>query len=245
MHCADTSQAVSPWQYKDLDNSNTQDAWVQYSDYLFPQRWQGLVGPNAFKPDIIEILTWNDWTESHYLRHLPSKDPKATDYVKLGNQGDYVDDMNHNPWRIIASYYISWIKTGSPPTITQDQIVFWYRIHPKGAVCLAGSSTQIRNYNLPGDAVFVWALVTQPSTISTSVGTNKFYMSRADPSGPSMNMVPFPPEIYLGGSAWPESAVMRNGQAVAYNKGSQAISSNCGYQNFNAHVVLAGQGSNF
>ena len=43
------------------------------------------------QPDIIELLTWNDFTESHYLRDLPSEtDTSATDYVTLGDMGGYV-----------------------------------------------------------------------------------------------------------------------------------------------------------
>lgn len=239
-----TSLAISPWQYKDLNDDNVEDSWVQYSDYLFPHRWQSLVGPNAFKPDILEILTWNDWSESHYLRNLPSSSESATDFIELGQTGGYVDSMNHAPWRVIAKYYLTWMKTGNPPPISMDQVVFWYRTHPKDAVCLAGSSTTIRNKGLVTDAVFAWALVSAPATISMSVGSNAFWLFHADQTGPYMNMVPFPPEVFVGGSVTPEVAIIRNGAVQQVNKGVQPISSNCGYQNFNAAVVLVGPGVN-
>lgn len=101
---------------------------MSYSDTLFTQRLHA-VANSAFAPDIIEILTWNDFCESHYLRDIPSTDETATDYVTYSDGMDnYVLEMNHAPWRIIARYYISWWKTGKAPIITMDQVVYWYRM---------------------------------------------------------------------------------------------------------------------
>ncbi|KAK4931339.1 hypothetical protein LTR66_016047, partial [Elasticomyces elasticus] len=62
--------AISPWQYKDLNNGNPLDSWVAYSDTLFPSRFESLLDLATTQPDIIELLTWNDFSESHYLRDL-------------------------------------------------------------------------------------------------------------------------------------------------------------------------------
>jgi glucan endo-1,3-alpha-glucosidase len=72
----------------------------------------------------------------------------------------YVDGQDHSPWRIIAKYYISWWKNGKKPIITEDQVVFWYRVHQKNAECNQGSKT-IRNSNPVEDAIFAWAAVTE------------------------------------------------------------------------------------
>ncbi|KAK5700379.1 hypothetical protein LTR17_022987 [Elasticomyces elasticus] len=234
--------AVSPWQYKDLNNGNPLDSWVAYSDTLFVDRWQQLVGDNAIKPDIIEILTWNDFCESHYLRNLPDEnDTSAKDYVELGDMGAYVWGQNHAPWRIIAKYYIAWMKQGYAPAITMDQVIFWHRVHPKDTSCYGGSSTAIRNANMPADAVFAWALVSQKSTISMSVGSNQYWEFEADGSGPSMGMVPFPDNA---NGAVPEVSIMRGGQAVHTSNSTQAISTDCSWQNFNPVVNLVGPGIN-
>lgn len=218
------------------------DNWVAYSDMLFPTRFESLTSQNDINPDIIELLTWNDFCESHYIRDLPSSSTSATDYADLGEMGNYVKDMNHAPWRIIAKYYISWWKTGKAPAITMDQVVFWYRTHPKDASCYYGSSTPVRNKDMPVDAVFAWALVSDSSTISMSVGSNKYYEFHADASGPSMSMVPFPDD--LGSGVTPEVSIMRNGQAIHTGKGSQEITSSCQWQNFNPNVNLVGEGIN-
>lgn len=231
---------MSPWQYKDLNDGNPMNAWVAYSDMLFPNRFKQITSDNEVQPDIIEILTWNDFCESHYIRDLPSQDINASDYVELGDMGAYVYGQDHSPWRIIAKYYISWWKNGTPPPITADQVVYWYRVHPKATICTGGSSTAIRNNEYPVDAVFAWALVTSASTISMSVGTNKYWTFKADGSGPAMNMVPFPEYVSQTGVS-PEIAVMRNGVVVASGTGEVAISSACDWQNFNPVVGLVGK----
>lgn len=218
------------------------DAWVAYSDTLFPQRFESLTSQDDINPDIIELLTWNDFCESHYIRDLPSTDMSAHDYVELGEMGNYVEGQNHAPWRIIAKYYISWWKTGKAPAITMDQVVFWYRVHPKDASCPMGASTSIRNSDYVNDAVFAWALVKDSSTISMSVGSNKYYQFHADASGPTMGTVPFPSD--LGSGVTPEVAIMRNGNMIEHAKGSQVITSSCEWENYNPNVNLVGGGIN-
>ncbi|EMC93240.1 glycoside hydrolase family 71 protein [Baudoinia panamericana UAMH 10762] len=232
--------AVSPWQYKDLNDGNPLDAWVAYSDTLFPDRLRQLTS-DAIQPDIIELLSWNDFCESHYLRDLPSQDITAKDYVELGDMGNYVWGQSHSAWRVIAKYYLHWWKNGSPPAITEDQVVFWHRVHPKDAVCTGGSSTGIRNNDMPEDAVFAWALVSENSTISMTVGSNQYWNFEADNSGPTMNMVPFPSDL-TGNGVTPIVAIMRNGQLLGVSNSSQAISSDCAYQNYNPVVGLVGPG---
>ena len=215
---------------------------MAYSDTLFPDRFHSLTSNDAIQPDIIELLTWNDFCESHYLRDLPSTDITAKDYVELGEMGAYVTGQNHSPWRIIAKYYIHWFKNGSPPPITMDQVVFWHRIHPKDTICTAGSASGVRNSDFTEDAVFAWALVSAKSTISITVGSNQYWTFQADNTGPSMSMVPFPSD--LGSGVKPSVAIMRSGKTLATASSSVAISSSCGYHNFNPVVGLAGPGIN-
>lgn len=115
---------VSPWQYK--DTSDDQD-WVEYSDTLWNYRWQQASESLSFhvrstivllfffckvdiQPDIVEIITWNDYGESHYIADVLSN-------INIGTI-TYVDGQDHAPWRDVAEYYISWYKNGVQPTIT-------------------------------------------------------------------------------------------------------------------------------
>ena len=214
---------------------------MAYSDTLFSDRFAQITSKNAILPDIIELLTWNDFCESHYLRDLPSQNESATDYVELSDMSSYVYGQDHSPWRIMAKYYISWWKMGSPPPITQDQLVYWYRVHPKATICTGGASSTIRNHMFPSDAMFAWALVSSPTTISMSIGTNQFWTFEADGSGPAMGFIPFPSYVPESGIT-PQVAIMRDGKVVQEGNGSVPISSACAWQNFNPVVNLAGPG---
>jgi glucan endo-1,3-alpha-glucosidase len=230
--------AVSPWQFKDLDNGSNMDAWVAPGDWLFVKRLEA-IAKQDIKPDIIELLTWNDWCESHYLRDLPGNSTSATDYADLNNMEAYVAGQNHSPWRIITKYYVSWWKNGKQPEITEDQVVFWYRVHAKDAQCNQGSAV-IRNSDMLEDAIFAWAAVTKDSKISMTLGKNKYHDFLADASGPALGSMPFPEQ--LNGDR-PIVAIMQNNKTAYYGEGSKPVTSWCSTKNFNPVVNLVGQGS--
>jgi len=232
--------AVSPWQFKDLDNGNGMDAWVAPSDWLFVNRLEA-VAQQKIKPDIIELLTWNDWCESHYLRDLPGNSTSATDYADLDNMKAYVDGQDHSPWRIIAKYYISWWKNGKKPTIIEDQVIFWYRVHQKKAECNHGSK-RIRNSNLVEDAVFAWATVTEESKISMTLGPNVTYKFDANSSRPALGSITFPQDLSDSGTI-PEITIERKGERIHNGKGSKPITSWCSTKNFNPVVNFVGEAS--
>lgn len=204
---------------------------------MLNDRYSSLVGEDGFEPDIVELISWNDWPKSHYLRDLPSTNPSDPDYSDLGDF-TYVDGHNHSPWRIIVKYWNARIKSGRKRTPSMDQVVFWYRVHPKDATCTS-SNSEVRNKDLPDDAVFAWALVKEKSTISVSVGSNQNWEFEADPSGPATFRVPFPSD--LGSGVTPEVAITRNGNTVQTGKGSKPITSSCDYNDFNPVVNLAGE----
>ena len=53
---------VSPWFYTDLPAYNKHRVWR--GDDLWHDRWQQAI---ALQPDIVQIVTWNDFGESHYI----------------------------------------------------------------------------------------------------------------------------------------------------------------------------------
>jgi glucan endo-1,3-alpha-glucosidase len=61
LYLTDVYLAVSPWQFKDMSG----DGWVQLSDTLIKYRWEQAI--NTVKPDIVEIITWNDYGECGYV----------------------------------------------------------------------------------------------------------------------------------------------------------------------------------
>jgi len=211
--------SVSPWQFKNLGGDND---WVEQSDFLWYYRW--LQAIQDVKPDIVEIVTWNDYAESHYIGDINPN-------VDLGDLApQYVDGFIHAPWRIVAQHFIQWYKTGSEPAVTDDSIVFWYRTHPKGVSCSSGVLP--RNAAYPADIIIAAALLSEAATISLDVGSNHVEF-QAGP-GITAGSIPFPSEdsqiAYL--------QIIRNGQTVKSGYGTSPISitNGCSYYNFNPWV---------
>jgi glucan endo-1,3-alpha-glucosidase len=115
-------------------------------------------------------------------------------------------------------------------TPKKDEVVFWYRVYPKNIVCSAG--TLPRNSDFPADAVFALAMLTSPSTVQLSIGSNTVNMSV--PAGLTMGSVDFPKEDHQT----PYVALYRNGTLVADVHGSKYVDqTGCTYYNFNPFVA--------
>lgn len=116
--------------------------WIYLADYhLYPTRWETLVD-NRNSVDIAEIVTWNDYGESHYIGPIEGAQP---------NSQGWVDGFNHTGqvcspycaarllntfcvgWLDMTNYYATAFKTGSYPAITEDKLYMWARPHPKDA----------------------------------------------------------------------------------------------------------------
>ncbi|KAG9007238.1 hypothetical protein FRB93_008061 [Tulasnella sp. JGI-2019a] len=211
--------SVSPWQFKNLGDPNN---WVELSDTLWNYRWQQAA--SQVIPDIVEIVTWNDYGESHYIGDINPN-------VNLGTLApNYVNGFDHSQWRVVAQYYISWYKNGVAPAVTTDKVVFWYRAHPKGVTCSTG--TLPRNAAYPVDAVFAMAILNDSATITLDIGSNH-YQWNAGP-GVSMGSVPFPTQD----SQIPFIQIIKNGVVVKSGYGSTYVTKSCSYYNFNPWVGI-------
>ncbi|SJL03781.1 uncharacterized protein ARMOST_07138 [Armillaria ostoyae] len=209
--------AVSPWQFKDISDQN----WVEQSDTLWNYRWQQAI--NDVQPDIVEIVTWNDYAESHYIGDINPN-------VALYDAAAYITGIDHAAWRIVAQYYISYFKAGTAPAITEDQVVFWYRIHPREATCSGG--TQPRMYNFPADAVFALAMLAEDGTVAVDIGSTSHTEFTAKGGQLTMGVAYFPSED----NQTPAVSLIRNGATVKSTNGPQAITTSCSYYNFNPVV---------
>ncbi|KAF7378461.1 hypothetical protein MSAN_00273200 [Mycena sanguinolenta] len=209
--------SVSPWQFKDIDAN---DAWVELSDTLWNYRW--LQAIQDVKPDIIEIVTWNDYAESHYIGDINPN-------VDLGDAApNYVNGFPHAAWRIIAQYYISWYKTGTAPAVENDTVVFWYRAHPKAVSCSGGWAPRMVDF--PADAVFAMSLLSSPATISLDIGSTHAQFDAG--VGAAIGSVNFPVED----AQIPFIQIIRNGQTVKSGFGSVFVTESCSWYNFNPFV---------
>ncbi|KAL2818044.1 glycosyl hydrolase family 71-domain-containing protein [Aspergillus granulosus] len=168
---------VSPWFYTNLKRFNKN--WVWRGDDLWYDRWQQVLELN---PDYVEIITWNDYGESHYIGPLVKG---ATGVLaQAGAPFDYVRDMPHDGWRVALPYLIAQYKAGnneeerSAVRPDEETLSVWYR--PSHAEsCLSGkttgnSETQRQTLMEPGevleDKVFYSALLDTHADVKVSIG---------------------------------------------------------------------------
>ncbi|KAK8014621.1 Mutanase [Apiospora arundinis] len=217
---------VSPWFFTNLPKYNKNRLWR--GDDLWYDRWQQVLDVN---PEYVEIVTWNDYGESHYIGPLYPQQYPVFEYG--GAPYNYVADMPHDGWRAFLPYIIQKYKTGSA-SIAKEGLVSWYRTQP-GKACDTGGT----------DKIFFSALLNSAADVTVSVGgVNLSGVSwRNTPSGGS--------GIYHGSVAYGGSrgdvvvTVTRNGGQVAQMKGA-AITNDCKgrAENWNAWVGSAsGSGS--
>ncbi|KAK3067551.1 hypothetical protein LTR53_015524 [Teratosphaeriaceae sp. CCFEE 6253] len=121
---------VSPWFYTDLPTYNK--AWVWRGDDMWWRRWQQTLD---ILPDFVEIVTWNDYGEAHYVR--PIYHPGVPN-TRGANATAYVDGYSHQAWLRTLPYQIAAYKhafdpVNPAPEIADDKIVYWYRTAPAKA----------------------------------------------------------------------------------------------------------------
>ncbi|KAL8670210.1 MAG: hypothetical protein Q9168_005243 [Polycauliona sp. 1 TL-2023] len=228
---------VSPWfsTHYGAEVSYSKN-WVFPSDLLWYERWTEIL---QLAPQFVEIITWNDYGESHYIGPLSS--PHSDD----GNS-KWVNDMPHNGWLDMAKPFIAAYKAGSKsvtPHIQQDQLIYWYRPSLKSANCdstdntMQAGATPSENFfqgrpngaDTLSDSVFVVALLKQPGTVQVSSGSNqKTFTAQA---GANAFEVPM-------GTGKQSFSLSRDGKAVLSGTSAKDISADCicGIYNFNAYV---------
>ncbi|RDW81594.1 glycoside hydrolase family 71 protein [Aspergillus mulundensis] len=116
---------VSPWFYTNLRQFNKN--WVWRGDDLWYTRWQQVL---ELQPEYVEILTWNDYGESHYIGPVRRN---ATGVIDRGAPFDYVADMPHDGWRSNLPFLIGEYKNGTGKgevEVEEENLSVWYRLSP-------------------------------------------------------------------------------------------------------------------
>jgi hypothetical protein len=130
------------------------------------------------KPEFVEIISWNDFGESHYIGPL---DPRQYDAFTIGDAPfNYVDGMPHDAWRAHLPFMIDTYKDLNP-SIATESVVTWYRKSPASA-CQDGGTTgntaqqeqfEYEPADIFPDRIYVAALMASPvTTISVQDGGN-------------------------------------------------------------------------
>lgn len=176
---------ISPWFYTDLPAYGK--AWVWRGDSLWYDRWQQAV---EVKPDFVEIVTWNDYGESHYIG--PIFEP-GIPQSSGADARPYVEGFSHEAWLETLPYQIAAYKHAVNPAkhpapkvkAGDDKIVYWYRTSPASAgtteatgndcpssINTGGYQTCYPVTEILEDGIFAIALLSKPGSISVGVGSN-------------------------------------------------------------------------
>ncbi|KAE8149360.1 alpha-1,3-glucanase/mutanase [Aspergillus avenaceus] len=211
--------------------------WVFPSDLLWYNRWQQILG---LSPRFVEIVTWNDYGESHYIGPLSS--PHTDD-----GASKWVMDMPHTGWLEMSKPFIAAYKAGDKSVdkyITDEKLIYWYRPTPRDVNCdstdttMQGSPNNASGNFFTGkpngwetmqDAVFVVALLKSPATITVASGkVSEKFEAQAGASAFTVQM----------GVGQQKFAVTRDGKTVMEDTSLKDIVDTCicGIYNFNPYV---------
>lgn len=135
--------AVSPFQFKYLGSG--QD-WYRIGEVNLPERMSQAL---QLQPDFVEVITWNDAGESHYVGDF------WQEQIAGSTIGDYSNGFDHKGWLQIITPFIQAYKAGatslsqiSPPS-TKPVGTIWYRTLLTSASC----SSSISNHQSALDTV--------------------------------------------------------------------------------------------
>ncbi|KAF9893798.1 hypothetical protein FE257_009968 [Aspergillus nanangensis] len=232
---------VSPWFYTNMPGFGKN--WVSRGDDLWYDRWQQVLD---LQPELVEIISWNDYGESHYIGPLRDK---AFGAFSVGKAPfNYAKNMPHDGWRKFLPYVIDQYKNPNKSiAITKEDVVTWYRLRPKNA-CNTGGTTGnsksqgVKEYppsEIVEDKVFYSALLNSTADVVVEIGDKKV-------NGKWANVPDGGRGLYHGSVPFDNSvgevrvSIARNQKEIASIKG-KAITAECpddnkGMQNYNAWV---------
>ncbi|KAJ7898691.1 glycoside hydrolase family 71 protein [Mycena olivaceomarginata] len=160
---------VSPWFSTHYGGDTYNKNWIFYSDWLYQSRWEQAL---QLQPQFVEILTWNDFGESHYIGPLHGDNSSLYAGGPTG-ASRWVNGMPHDAWRDVSQVYIAAFKSGaSAPTVTTDELVYYYRPTPKNAACSDTVASQPTGFQDDDDSVFVIAMLKSAGTVTITSGSN-------------------------------------------------------------------------
>ncbi|CCG80753.1 Glucan endo-1,3-alpha-glucosidase Agn1 [Taphrina deformans PYCC 5710] len=161
---------IAPWFYSEFAGK------FEYmnQDDLYTTRWEWLI---SSQPDFVEIISWNDYGESHYLGNIYGSLP--ADGADHDSRSWANADFDHTALGELTKYYVTAYKNkGTYPAITKNQMYIWYRPHSVTAQAPAGVAKPScarpepnQGDHCPDDNIYLTALVTRDTTFAVRSGT--------------------------------------------------------------------------
>ncbi|KAI0345808.1 glycoside hydrolase [Trametopsis cervina] len=218
---------VSPWFFTHYSPQTYNKNFIYLADsHLYNARWEYLF-QHRDEVDLVEIVTWNDYGESHYISKIKGDQP---------NSQSWVDGFDHTAFLEMTSYYATAYKTGSYPAINQDQVFLWARPHTANANA-PDSVGKPDNFQLTQDVLWAVVFATAPGTVElhTSDSVSQTFQVQ---TGVNKLSTPLTDGGYMRG------VLTRNGQTVVdlkpadYNFTSTPELYN--YNVYTAHATASG-----
>ncbi|KII85452.1 glycoside hydrolase family 71 protein [Plicaturopsis crispa FD-325 SS-3] len=214
--------AVSPWFFTHYGvDSFNKNFIFNTDDWLLAERWELLV-KNRDSIPFVEIITWNDYGESHYIGPIEGDQP---------NSQAWVDGFDHQGWLDLIAYYITAYKTGTYPAIKTDRTFLWSRLFPAAATApdAVGPPT---NAAFDSDTLWAVTLLTSPASVTLACGSST--NTTQVPAGLSKLSLP------LSGDCSVTSTVSRTGSSpVTFAPEGFKFSTSPPSFNFNAFVAAS------
>lgn len=141
--------------------------WLFKSETLWVDRWNQILQLGD-KLQFIEIVTWNDYGESHYIG--PFDTPHTDDGASKWASG-----VPHTAMLDVARPYIAAFKAGATtPAVDTEGLVYWYRPHLKTAECDSTDNcgSKPTGWEFVADSVFVAAMTKSGGTVTVTSGSN-------------------------------------------------------------------------
>ncbi|KAH8601096.1 glycosyl hydrolase family 71-domain-containing protein [Bisporella sp. PMI_857] len=171
---------ISPAFYTNLPNYNKN--WLWQGDDLWFVRWVQVlfltqVQTDFAPPVFAQIISWNDYGESHYIGPITAKATYAI--TNGGAPFNYVTNRPHDGFRSFLPFLTSLAKTGVA-TVGTQKVTIWYRNSAATACDQAGTvgntCSQYQIEYAPGalaqDKIFYSALLGAPATVTISIGAD-------------------------------------------------------------------------
>ena len=220
--------AISPWFYTNLPQWSKN--WLWDGDGLWNDRWEQAIEVN---PDYIEILTWNDFGESHYIG------PVRSNGIPSGAER-YVSSNSHEAWRELLPYYIAAYKSGNTtlPEIDQAKIVWAHKPNPSSSGSSGGTTgnapyqAEVAPTTASPDNISLNVLVQYPATVQVQIGDNSPTTVYANTQGINHFSIPF-----NGQTGQVTYTLIRDGKTLMTAQGD-TITSQCTDELVNWNAVV-------
>lgn len=138
-----TEKALSTFQFKYLGSDSD---WYRIGETNLPERIAQIL---SLQPDFVEVITWNDAGESHYMGNFWPEQIAGT------SEGSYADGYDHSGWQQVIKPFIAAYKNGATDVAQIEsqsgspEGAMWYRPLLTSASC----ASTITNYQQAKDAV--------------------------------------------------------------------------------------------